>query len=811
MMQILPSYFSWFFRMLPMSKFHRIITAWLLIWTVVVCANAQTAAQDVSDKLQPRNSHPYLFFTADDIARLKDRIEKDKPAEEAWSKILAGATRAVEQLDAGSGRGGDRGMGGGMEQLCLAYRMSGDKKFAERIKQLLQDQMQRPDFSEAYLLERDPPWHSGLQTGGACYNFAIGFDCIHDLLSSEESKTFANALVEKGINLILQDWVLGNQRIHSLDTMGHNWWSVCVFNAGIASIAILDEEPRALQWVERIGAGSVEWLTYAGSALETKPRNIDREGGFYESVGYSDLGISNFLRFRLAWNNAFRSPKAPDVPVIEKFGDFFCNTSYFNNGRVVSLFFGDGSLTSNGRRSVSMAWANGMHKNRYLWYLNQFKQDTTEVPERASAFDLVYGPTKADLAQIPIVPDLPNSVVFPDMGWAALRSSWEKNATLLGVKSGFTWNHSHADAGSFVLFHGGEYLLVDSGGTSYAAPEYDGYYRQSMAHNVVLFNGQAQNPEDTYFGTQFPGTVSHLMDAGDLKYVFADATGPTAWRFVRNFRHFLWIGDVILIIDDVKSFEPGQFEWLLHVGGKAQKKDLDLEVAGEKASVLVRPLFPEMFSGNAGLSTDYPEKMRLVEKSGLKDHDLKTKDTYYAFTPAEPARRTKFIVAVVLVNESNRKILPKFERLQSLEMNGVRIRQKGTVTDVYLNLLADGRIRHRNANATINGWETDAYLMAITYPEGADMTDFDAASRLFIADGSYLRRNGKVMLDSLSKVYLTATKRDNTLDLLLQGQPVVNAILRTAWNPSVVIVNGENSKVPYDKSSKSVTISLRRQ
>jgi hypothetical protein len=672
--------------------------------------------------------------------------------------------------------------------------------------------MRHPDFSEAYMLERDPPWHSGLQTGGACYNFAIGFDCIHDFLSPEERKTFADALVEKGINLILNDWVLGDKRIHSLDTMGHNWWSVCVFNTGLASIAIIDEEPRARRWAQRIGEGSLEWLVYVGSALETKPRTIDREGGFYESVGYADLALSEYLRFRLGWNNAFRLPKAPVVPVIDKFGDFFCNFCYLQKGRVVPVLFGDGSSTASGRRSVSMAWDNGIHKKDYLWYLSQFKRGSSGTPERTSAFDLVYGPTEADFVQAPSVPDLPNSAIYPDMGWAALRSSWEKDATLLAVKSGFTWNHSHADAGSFVLFHCGEYLLIDSGGSpGYAAPEYDGYYRQSVAHNVVLFNGQAQNPEDTYFGSQFPGTVSHLMDAGNLKYVMADVTGPTAWRFARNFRHFLWIGDVILIIDDVKSFEPGQFEWLLHVGGKAKINDLDLEVAGENASVLVRPLFPETFPGKAGLSTDYPEKMRLVEKSGFKDHDVKNKDTYYAFTPAELTRRTKFIVAVLLVNETNRNNLPKLERLGSLDMNGVRIRQKGTVTDVYLNLLADGRIRHRNANVTINGWETDAYLMAITFPEGADTADFDAATRLFIADGSYLRRNGKVLLDSLSKIYLTATKQGNALDLLLQGQPVINAILRTAWNPSDITLNGEKNKPPYDESSKSVTISLRRQ
>jgi hypothetical protein len=511
------------------------------------------------------------------------------------------------------------------------------------------------------------------------------------------------------------------------------------------------------------------------------------------------------LRYRLAWNNAFLSPKPATLPVLEKIGDFFCEVSYDLHGSVVSTFFGDGNLHATGRDAVALAWADGFHKPSYLWFLNKFRSSSNGTSPTVAPIELVYGPTQRELDQTPSVPDLPPSKLFPDMGWATLRSSWDTDATLLGVKSGFTWNHSHADAGSFVLFHGGDYLLVDSGATGYAAPQYDDYFRQSKAHNVILFNGQAQNPEDTYFGSQFPGSVSHLMDAGDLKYVFADATGPTAWRFIRNFRHFLWIGDVILIIDDVKSFEPGQFEWTLHVGGKAKKKDLDLEVAGDSASVLVRPLFPETLSGNAGLSTDYPEKMRLVEKLGLKDHDNTTPDTYYSFMPRELTRRTKFIVAITLVNDRNRNSLPRIERLQSLDMDGVRIRQNGTVTDVYLNLLADGSLRHRNANATIEGWETDAYLMALTFPEGVDTTNFDAASRLFMADGSYLRRDGKVYLDSLSKVFMTETMEGKNVRLLLQGQPNINAVLHSKQKPDSIELNGAKVDLPYDSLSKSFT------
>jgi hypothetical protein len=76
------------------------------------------------------------------------------------------------------------------------------------------------------------------------------------------------------------------------------------------------------------------------------------------------------------------------------------------------------------------------------------------------------------------------------------------------------------------------------------------------------------------------------------------------------------------------------------------------------------------------------------------------------------------------------------------------------VTDVYFNLLADGRIRHRNANANLGGWETDAYILALTYPEGGGP---QKPKRWFVADGSYLRRDGRVELDSLSKAFVVKT------------------------------------------------------
>jgi len=759
---------------------------WRLFFVMFGVFLAWSDSELSAQEIKVRGQHPRLFFTAERIAQLQERIKTEPASAKAWSKILADPKS--------------------IEDLSLAYRMTGEKRFADKARAAIG----RLQWSDAALLKRDPPWHAGLATAHSCFQCAVAFDSIYDALTPDERTTIAKRIVDRGIVPTLDDWVLGGKRIHALDSMGHNWWSACVFGAGMATLAVMDEEPRAADWLKRISDGSVEWLDFAGSLLDNKPKSFDAAGAFYEDVNYASFAVSQYLLFRLAWNNALATPAAPQIPMLDKIGDYFINVTYLNSGQPMNLNFGDGGLFADGFNPVTLLWANGYRKPRYLWYLSETHAANERADsDRTTPIGLVYGPGESEIASRPTAPDLPPSALYSDIGWATLRSSWEKNATLLGVKSGYTWNHSHADAGSFVLFHRGEYLLIDSGKCNYGQPEYDAYYRQDRAHNVVLFNGAAENPEDTYFGSKFPGAVSNLMDVGDLKYVLADATGPTSQRFIRNYRQFLWLGDVILIIDDLKTFEEGKFEWLLHVDGTAKRSGLNLEVTKGAASVLVRPLFPAPLP--AGYPADFPENMRLEEKTGLKDREPNTKVTYYAFVPPAQTRRTKFITAVLLVNESNKESLPQLERLEGTDFIGVRVHQSGTTTDVYLNLLADGRIMHRNANLKVNGWETDAYLTAITFPDGCEPADPDAASRYFIAQGSYLRREDTVVLDSLSKVFLAADRTASGLNVLVQGQPVINAYLRSATPPETLVVNGAKSNAHYDAATKMVKISAKHE
>ena len=742
---------------------------------------------------QWKMSRPRLFFTAERIMRLRERVAEDGIFKEASDKLLERADRLLdarlvskESAEGGSGQHGNYGRPSGQisdmgPTLGLAYQMTGEKRYAEKLRDAL---IHYGGLSRwAGDANHEPPWHSELNTARFCYGYAVGYDSIYDFLSDDERKTVAEAMVRLGILPTLDDWVPGEKRIHALDSMGHNWWSVCVSMAGLAALSLVGDQPQAEAWAHRVSDVFPEWFYYQGNILQNKPANFDTEGAFYESVSYADYALSEYLLFRLAYSNVFGKSAAPDIPLLDDAGDFFIHSCYPASDSIMSVNFGDSSLRATGARTIRLLLANDYGKPQYHWYLTRTDRGLNDP------VGLLYD----NLQPGEIVPkDFAESMLYPDIGWAVLRSSWRDNATMLAVKSGFAWNHAHPDAGSFILFHKGVPLIIDSGNCSYSRREYTSYYRHSKAHNVILTDGNAQNPEDCGNGdrgTVTSGRIPRMMDAGGLKYVFADATGATSWKFSRNYRHFLWLGDVILIFDDVRTHEKGRLEWLLHYQDKAEKQGERILLSNGDNRALVWPLFPE--------------GMQVVEKKGLEDHRPDNEVTYLAFTPEQPARDAKFITAVFPLEPGSEEPAVQVERLKANEAIGVRLSDGKMLTDVYLNLRADGRKMHRNSCNVIDGWDTDAYIFSVTRPKDADGNDPDSVVRYFVACGSYLRKNGKVVLDSLSKVDTVFVPGRQT-QVQLEGQPLTNVFLRAAAKPDKVVLNGRSVKVLYDETARAV-------
>ena len=524
------------------------------------------ASSPLESALVWKPTFPRLFFPHEKIENLKERVSRDEETRAAWLFLLERADQllgdtlvSLEYAESGQGQHGNYGrpsqqMSQMGATLGLAYQMTGDEKYAEKLRlAMLHFSRLKRWAGDAH---HDPPWHSELNTARFCFGYAIGYDSIHDYLNESDREEIVNAIVRLGILPTLQDWILPEQRIHALDSMGHNWWSVCVAMAGAASLSILDDHPDAERWVELVRDSFTEWFAYQGNVLQNKSPNFDRHGAFYESVNYANYALSEFLLFRLAYTNIFPNSTMPDIPILENAGDFFIHTAYPTSDSILTVNFGDSSLRSTGAKTLQLLKDNGFDKPAYSWYLTRTDWGLRDP------IGLVY----QDVQVCNEAPEtLANSTIYPDIGWCMMRSSWKNDATMLAIKSGFSWNHAHPDAGSFILFHNGKPLLIDSGNCSYSRREYTSYYRHSKAHNVILFDGEGQNPEDVGHGDRGvvqPGRILHRMDSAGIKYALADNTGPTAWKCSRNYRHFLWIDDVILIVDDIRTHEPAQMEGL---------------------------------------------------------------------------------------------------------------------------------------------------------------------------------------------------------------------------------------------------------
>ena len=733
-----------------------------------------------------------ILFTPEFISRAQQRIQTDTLMASAWKQIQ---NTADEQLKRNDFRKSD--------YLALAYLMTGDARYADKAKELLLKQTARKDWSDREMILRKPAWNSELQMAHNSFYAAIVYETIYDRLSASERKQIATDLTRLALRPALGDWLIEPYRIHSLNSMGHNWWTSCVCMGGVLGLVLQDEVPEARSWTEQINEHLPEWFAFEGDVLQHKPKSFDRNGGMYESINYANFGIQEALLFRLAWKHAHPGQALADIPELKNITSFFCQMCYPRTGILYSLNFGDSHKNITAESSLLLLNAMGYGNRNTLWYLSQiqgFQHREAYAPTTPMGFLL-----QPDRRNTPEVPALPTSQIYPDFGWATLRNSWQKDATMLAVKSGFTWNHSHADANSFILFHKGVDIIKDAGNSGYVNPAYRNYFFQSQAHNVVLFNGQGQTREQQYHASQLRGFLYHLMDGGNTKYVLADGTGPVSDNFSRNFRHFLWIDNVIYLIDDLKTHKTGHFEWLWHLEGNVKKSGYDMNVTNGEASIAVRPLYPEMLAKSAFVH-DYPNDMYVEEKAVPREDNTNETETCYAFHLPAEVNRVKGMTAIILRDDAKTEV--ETERRQGENWIGVRVKNGNKITDIYINQLADGRLMHLNSWITADGWTTDAYLTAISYKEGTDPAQ---ATDIFMAYGSSLRRNEQVYFSSLAKLFFIQKEQDKTLNLQIQGQSRINAWFRSQKKPNVVTVNGKTVPVNYNRNLTKVITSLKRE
>ena len=251
---------------------------------LIVCGMSAVYAQKVK--------RPALLYTPERIAQVKQRMEEEPKLEEAWKEIKQTADQELKRTRIDKA-----------DYLSLAYLMTGDQRYAGKVKDILLDAVKAESWSNAEMFARRPAWRSDLNMAHKSFQAAIAYDAVYNELSATERKQIAEGLYRLAVEPLLGDWVLEPTRIHSLNSMGHNWWTSCVCMGGLLALSLQDELEEAKEGAQAVYECLPEWYDFAGDVLQRKPKTFDEAGGMYESLNYANYGIQESLLFLVAAYN----------------------------------------------------------------------------------------------------------------------------------------------------------------------------------------------------------------------------------------------------------------------------------------------------------------------------------------------------------------------------------------------------------------------------------------------------------------------------------------------------------------------------
>ncbi|MEH7012265.1 heparinase II/III family protein [Neobacillus niacini] len=451
--------------------------------------------------------------------------------------------------------------------LSFAYGMTGEKRFAAKVKEYL---LSLSSFSRWYEFPHRGA-EGNLSNAHFTLGMSMGYDAIFTLLTEVEKTTIKEAILTKGLQPFTIDF--NNHDSHNIIASKQ----VAML---IGSLAVMDHE--CMEEVEPFLINSYQYIQQY-----LKNRMIDPE---IEGLLYLNVAARHILMaadtFKRATDN-----------------DIFINHEYFNflpdlfmymlgtGGKVSFVNFSD-SFYELDLSYLMAVLGSSNHHPVSSWYIHEFTNGKLD--------NLVY----LKSIPVPIDPDSfyknEGSRVFPLIGWAALRSGWKRDDHLLAFQSSLSAkDHNHFDQNNFVLHVAGEWLLTNPGYQDYVEGPRREFTLGTVGHNSMLVDKVGQSRRGK---SQFIDWYS----SKNYSFVSGEASGAYDGRVSSWQRKMIHMDQRYFVIVDsvVKAKTDSKLSFLYHTASKviARKKSLSpgdqtnddwIEVRGEHASVSLCFCYPE--------------------------------------------------------------------------------------------------------------------------------------------------------------------------------------------------------------------------
>lgn len=495
--------------------------------------------------------HNYIIESSDKYLSLKpsERIKTGK-------RLLAVSRVALQRI----------------YYLSYAYRMTGDKKYADRAKNEMLAVCDFTDWNPSHYLD----------VGEMTMAVAIGYDWLYDYLSDSERKKIRTAIVEKAFN---------TAEIGGFYNRTNNWNQVC--NAGLVygALAIFEDE-------RELSSKIIE------KAVKTVPLSMDSylpDGAYPEGYSYWGYGTG----FQVAMIAAMESALETDFELSEHKG--FKHSPYFMLYTTTPSGMCYNYCDSGKKNALNQAmfWFASKSKDlSLLWYeysyLRNLSKYTGSDTDRLLPNILIFS-KDIDLKRI----TEPKGNFWVSAGLKPLyvyKSGWnKKDDTYLGIVGGAaSIPHGHMDVGSYIYEKDGIRWAIDLGLQSYYSLEKEGV---DLWNNTQ--NGQRWNVfrlGNTAHSTITINNEKHIVDgkvifneiykSNDKKGVLMDMT-PLYGKNIKNVTRELYLdeNDNLCISDEITTGQnPADIMWVMVTSAKAKiinGNEIELTKDGKRKTLAV--------------------------------------------------------------------------------------------------------------------------------------------------------------------------------------------------------------------------------
>lgn len=502
--------------------------------------------------------HPRLLFTDRDEESVKSLLKSTQLVDSLYVKLMEQAENLLDipvqnyQLTSlGQMLSISREEVSRIITLSMAYRLSGDKRYAKKAEEELINVCNYPDWN--------PPHY--LDVAEMALAVGIGYDWLYDVLSPGTKQLIVTSIKEKALEHPLS--AIENGRTFHSGTS--NWNVVCNTGVAIGALAIAEfypEEagkliqqtvqnvPNCLKLFAPDGAcyeGPAYW-GYTNSYLAVLCRAL--ADNFKHDFGLSGMeGISNtalyFIRTFSPSGKAFNFADAA-YPSSQWVLEYSENPLFF----FFSRRFDQPEVAAHYRKVLSGALKRQKISDRFFflsipWFDNTAYEKQVNLPKMQA-----FKSGGVDIVAFNGNRQIPNSIY-------------------LIAKSGTPYmSHQHLDVGTFVTEVNGIRWSDDLGSDSYALPGFwdsnpDGqrwaYFRNAnFSHNTLAIDGNIQYSRGSAFITDYDTKAMQPYATIDMTPVYQD-------QATLVYRTFRMQDDVtVMVKDSVVLHSPEQkIQWTL--------------------------------------------------------------------------------------------------------------------------------------------------------------------------------------------------------------------------------------------------------